>query len=163
VLGLHTDAAIRRFQRFAGLAGDGRVGPATVAALAAPPPQAPPRSFDWPLRAPLSDGFGPRGDRFHAGIDLRAAAGTSVLAAASGEVSFASPYDGYGLLVVIAHGNGLRSFYAHLSQSDVRVGERVRDGQQIGLVGSSGSATGPHLHFELRLRGAAVDPLPALR
>lgn len=161
--GRRTQAALRRFQHFSGLVIDGRAGAATLAALATPPPQAPANSLDWPLRASLSDGFGPRGDRFHAGIDLRAASGTAVSAAGAGDVVLATFYDGYGLLVVIAHASGLRSYYAHLSRVDVRVGERVRAGQQIGLVGATGSATGPHLHFELRLRGAAVDPLPALR
>lgn len=162
-LGRRTLAALRRFQHFSGLVVDGRAGASTLAALAAPPPQAPASSLDWPLRASLSDGFGPRGDRFHAGIDLRAASGTPVAAAGNGEVALAEPYDGYGLLVAIAHGKGLRSYYGHLSRIDVHVGETVAAGQQIGLVGATGSATGPHLHFELRLRGAAVDPLPALR
>jgi murein DD-endopeptidase MepM/ murein hydrolase activator NlpD len=68
---------------------------------------------------------------------------------------------GWGYLVSIAHGNGVRTMYAHLSRIDVRVGARVGAGHQIGLVGSTGHSTGPHLHFEVRVRGAAVDPLPA--
>ena len=70
---------------------------------------------------------------------------------------------GWGLLVTIAHRDGVRSMYAHLSRVDVRLGEAVATGQQVGLVGATGDATGPHLHFELRVRGAAVDPLTALR
>jgi murein DD-endopeptidase MepM/ murein hydrolase activator NlpD len=68
---------------------------------------------------------------------------------------------GWGYLVSIAHGNGIRTMYAHLSRIDVRVGARVAAGHQIGLVGSTGHSTGPHLHFEVRVRGAPVDPLPA--
>jgi len=70
---------------------------------------------------------------------------------------------GYGLLVVLVHTSGVRSMYAHLSSIAVRPGQRVRTGSLLGRVGSTGFATGPHLHFELRLRGAAVNPLPALR
>ena len=70
---------------------------------------------------------------------------------------------GWGFLVSITHGRGVRSMSAHLSRVDVKVGERVRAGQTIGAVGSSGNSTGPHLHFELRIRGAAFDPLTALR
>jgi murein DD-endopeptidase MepM/ murein hydrolase activator NlpD len=69
---------------------------------------------------------------------------------------------GWGYLVAIAHSNGVRTLYAHLSRVSVRVGQRVAAGQRVGRVGASGYATGPHLHFEVRLRGAAVDPLPAL-
>ncbi|HLM93707.1 MAG TPA: M23 family metallopeptidase, partial [Gaiellaceae bacterium] len=70
---------------------------------------------------------------------------------------------GYGRLVVVSHRYGMRSFYAHLKRVTVREDQRVARGTRIGLVGSSGHSTGPHLHFELRRRGAAVDPLPALR
>ncbi|MEO8291330.1 MAG: M23 family metallopeptidase, partial [Gaiellaceae bacterium] len=70
---------------------------------------------------------------------------------------------GYGYLVVIAHRSGVRTFYAHLSSIRVRRGHRVEVGARIGRVGASGRATGPHLHFEVRTRGAAVNPLPALR
>ena len=84
-------------------------------------------------------------------------------AAASGRVSFAGWADGYGLLVVIAHPHGVRTLYAHLSGTSVHVRERVRAGARIGRVGATGDATGPHLHFEVRVRDAAVDPIPALR
>jgi murein DD-endopeptidase MepM/ murein hydrolase activator NlpD len=70
---------------------------------------------------------------------------------------------GYGTLVEVAHGGGVVSMYAHLSLVSVRVGQTVTTGTRVGRVGSSGEATGPHLHFEVRLRGAAVDPLPSLR
>lgn len=163
VMGGHVVAALRRFQRYAGLKVDGRSGQSTLAALAQPPPQAPPGVLDSPLKAPISSTFGPRLDRFHAGIDFAVAGGTSVRAAAAGNVVFAGRGGNFGLLVVIAHSGGLRSYYAHLSRVDVTPGQSVKGGSQLGLSGESGEARGPNLHFELRLRGAAVDPLPALR
>jgi murein DD-endopeptidase MepM/ murein hydrolase activator NlpD len=78
-------------------------------------------------------------------------------------VAYARRRDGWGLLVTIAHRDGVRTMYAHLSRIDVRLGERVRAGERVGRVGATGDATGPHLHFEVRVRGAAVDPLSALR
>ena len=162
-LGNHTDAAIRRFQRWAGLPVDGRAGPTTLAALRTPPAISP-ILLSWPLHAALGDLFGPRGTRFHAGIDLPARAGAAVAAAGPGRVVWAARRQGgWGLLVTVAHSNGVRSMYAHLSRVDVRVGERVRAGSQVGLVGATGHASGPHVHFELRLRGAAIDPMTALR
>jgi peptidoglycan hydrolase-like protein with peptidoglycan-binding domain len=160
--GGRTEAAVRRFQRWARLSVDGRVGPATISALARSPATSPIR-LAWPLQAQTGDGFGPRGAGFHAGLDLPADTGRGVAAAGPGRVSWAGWRDGgWGYLVVIAHRGGVRSMYAHLSRVDVRVGERVSAGFQIGLIGSTGHSTGPHLHFELRLRGAAIDPLTAL-
>lgn len=162
-LGSHTETAIRRFQRWAGLTVDGRAGPATLAALRTPPAISP-ILLSSPLQAAVADLFGPRGRRFHAGIDFPGRAGTAVAAAGPGRVVWAARRrGGWGLLVTVAHSNGVRSMYAHLSRVDVRVGERVAAGSRIGLIGVTGQATGPHLHFELRLRGAAIDPLTALR
>ncbi len=162
-MGEHTVAALRRFQRFAALPVSGQAGQRTLTALAGPPPQAPAGVLDWPVEADISSAFGPRGRGFHPGIDLAVVPGTAVKAAAAGEVVFAGPGAGYGLLVEVAHEGGLVSLYAHLSRIDVVVGERVERHGQVGLSGATGNVTGPHLHFELRLRGAAVDPLPALR
>ena len=127
------------------------------------PRAASPIELAWPIAAPLGDPFGPRGTRFHAGIDLPAGRGDPVTAAGPGRVVWAGwRRGGWGRLVTIAHSHGVRSMYAHLSRVDVRVGDRVVPAARIGLVGASGHASGPHLHFELRLRGATIDPLTAL-
>lgn len=160
--GTHLTGAVKRFQRWAGLGDDGIVGPATVAALHSEHRIAPPR-LAWPITAaPLSGTFGPRGTRFHAGIDLVAAAGVPVHAAGSGRVVWAGVRTGWGLCVIVAHGGGVRTLYAHLSRAEVALGERVATGSTLGRVGATGEATGPHLHFEVRVRGAAIDPLEAL-
>ena len=159
--GARTEAAVRRLQRHAGLAVDGVAGAATVAAVRTPPP-AIGLALVPPLHAFPGDGFGPRGARFHAGLDLPARYGTVVQAARGGRVAFAGFYAGYGNLVTLAHENGVRTIYAHLARIDVALQQRVAVGAPLGLVGATGTATGPHLHFEVRVRGAAVDPRPAL-
>jgi murein DD-endopeptidase MepM/ murein hydrolase activator NlpD len=119
--------------------------------------------FAAPSGVAPGDPFGPRGDMFHTGIDYPAASGTPVGAAGRGCVSSAG-YDagGYGNLVIVQHRAGMTSWYAHLSRISVSPGECVVAGSRIGRVGATGHATGPHLHFELRLRGAAVDPRTGL-
>ncbi len=160
--GAHVARAVRWFQRAQGLRADGVAGHATVARLRATP-RSPAIRLGWPLLAPVGDVFGPRGDRFHSGIDLLAAYGDPVVAAAPGRVTWASPRDGgWGNLVTIAHAGGVRTMYAHLSSIDVHVGEWVAGGTLLGLVGATGDATGPHLHFEVRVGGGAIDPLRAL-
>jgi murein DD-endopeptidase MepM/ murein hydrolase activator NlpD len=160
--GASTDRALRSFERWSGFHPDGRADSSVVAALKAPIPKCP-IVLAAPVAGPVTGVFGPRGHRFHSGIDYPAATGTPVTASASGRVTFAgwSP-GGWGYLVTIDHGGGVRTLYAHLSRVGVRVGQRVATGRRIGRVGASGHATGPHLHFEVRLRGAAVDPLSAL-
>jgi murein DD-endopeptidase MepM/ murein hydrolase activator NlpD len=162
VLGPRGIAALMRFQVWAGLVADGVAGPATLARLHRPPPQSLLR-FARPIAAPMGDRFGPRGSGFHPGIDFPAVYGTPVYAAGRGCVSSAG-YDsgGYGNLVVVAHRFGMTSWYAHLSSIAVRAGTCVVAGTLVGRVGATGFATGPHLHFELRVRGAAVNPLGGL-
>jgi murein DD-endopeptidase MepM/ murein hydrolase activator NlpD len=161
VAGPRFTAALQRFQTWAGLAADGVAGPATIAALGRPPPRSPLR-FRFPVAVPVGDRFGPRGDSFHTGVDFPAPTGTPVAAASAGCVVSASFDDGYGLLVVLRHTLGVTTWYAHLSRIDVRPGACVTAGARLGAVGATGHATGPHLHFEVRVRGAATDPLLAL-
>jgi murein DD-endopeptidase MepM/ murein hydrolase activator NlpD len=161
--GPRTESAVRRFQAWAGLAPDGVAGPSTLAALRTAPP-ASPIPLGLPLDVPMTDLFGPRGNRFHTGLDFPAPAGTPVAAAGPGRVTYAGHLKGgWGLVVTIAHGSGVRTMYAHLAQVDVKLGMRLQGGARIGAVGATGHATGPHLHWEVRLRGAAIDPLTALR
>jgi peptidoglycan hydrolase-like protein with peptidoglycan-binding domain len=159
--GEHLRGAVARFQRFSGLPSDGAAGPATLQALRTPLRAAAPR-LAWPVRVPVGDRFGVRGDRFHAGIDLVAPMRARVGAAAAGRVVWSGTRSGWGLCVVVAHGGGIRTLYAHLLRADVRLGQRVITGTTLGVVGATGDATGPHLHFEVRVRGAAIDPLSAL-
>jgi hypothetical protein len=160
--GPHTKLALERFQRWAGRHVDGVAGPATLRALRGPP-AAPTLPVAWPLQKPVvGDRFGPRGEKFHTGIDIRAPKGTRVYAVRAGKVVFSGWSAGYGFLVVISHGRGECTWYGHLSRIDVRKGVWVDGGVRIGLVGATGDATGPHLHFEVRVRGAAIDPLRAL-
>jgi len=161
VFGPRTSAALGDLQRWAGLGVDDVAGPLTMRALRGPLPVSP-LALEWPVRADVSSGFGPRGERFHEGVDFAAARGTRVVAAAGGVVRFAGWNDGFGKLVVVDHGSGVTTFYAHLSRISVASRRRVRAGDALGRVGTTGEATGPHLHFEVHVRGAAVDPLTAL-
>jgi len=163
VFGPHIDAALRGFQNWAGLAADGVAGPATLGALTSPPPTIP-LPLAWPIIGHvLGDRFGPRGEGWHSGIDLPAPMGTPVYSARSGRVVWAGWRNGgWGFLVIVSHGRGERTMYAHLSRIDVRVGVWVAQGVRVGRVGASGHATGPHLHFEVRIRNASVNPLRAL-
>ena len=114
--------------------------------------------FIWPVNGVITSGFGWRWGRMHEGIDIAASTGTSIRAAASGTVIFAGWMGGYGNLTIIDHGNGLATAYGH--QSAIYVGGgSVSQGTVIGAVGSTGNSTGPHLHFEVRVNGSAVDPM----
>ena len=161
--GDHSVQALEKFQRWAHLPVDRVVGSGVLAALRKPPPTCP-IALRPPLRSEYTDVFGPRGDRFHTGVDYPAASGTPVSAAAPGRVTWAGDLGaGWGIVVTITHAKGVHTMYAHLSRVGVRVGQRVATGQTIGAVGATGHASGPHVHFEVRLRGAAVDPLTGLR
>lgn len=119
----------------------------------------------WPASGPKTSNFGWRTHpifgtrRFHAGIDIGAGSGASIYAADSGTVVSAGSRGGYGNTIVIDHGNGMATLYAHQSSFAVSSGASVSRGQVIGYVGSTGYSTGPHLHFEVRIDGAAVDPM----
>ncbi|HEU4943413.1 MAG TPA: peptidoglycan DD-metalloendopeptidase family protein [Gaiellaceae bacterium] len=112
----------------------------------------------WPVGGPVVSGFGWRWGRMHEGIDIAAGYGTPIRAAASGNVIYAGWMGGYGNLIIIDHGNGLATAYAHQS-SFVVGGGAVSQGQTIGYVGCTGHCFGPHLHFEVRVNGSPVDPL----
>jgi murein DD-endopeptidase MepM/ murein hydrolase activator NlpD len=115
-----------------------------------------------------SSRFGYRSDpitgekRLHKGMDFRAKYGVDVFASASGTVIFAGVSGGYGNLIQIKHPNDYITFYGHLSQIFVHQGQRVHRGQRIGKVGATGRVTGPHLHFEIRKNGKAINPLPLI-
>ena len=113
----------------------------------------------WPVQGAVTSGFGMRWGRMHDGIDIAVPTGTPVHAAAAGIVIYASWMTGYGNLVVIDHGNGLATAYAHNSSLVVTVGQHVEQGRTISLSGSTGNSTGPHVHFEVRVNGVPVDPL----
>jgi len=116
----------------------------------------------------ISSGFGYRRDPFtgaaamHAGLDFRGGYGAPIHAAAKGRVSFVGRRSGYGKVVEISHGNGLMTRYAHMSKWKAKVGQDVEAGDVIGAIGSTGRSTGPHLHFEVRINGRAVNPRPFL-
>ena len=120
----------------------------------------------WPLRGRKTSGYGPRGRKVHEGIDIAAPRGTPVVASAQGKVVYSgNGMRGYGKVVVVKHANDLSTVYAHNSALLVRMGDSVGQGQTIAKVGSTGWATGPHLHFEIRRRGVPEDPkvhLPGL-
>jgi murein DD-endopeptidase MepM/ murein hydrolase activator NlpD len=128
--------------------------------------------LSWPLagrgRSSITSGFGQRtdpvygGGEFHKGVDIDGAREERVLAAAPGEVVFAGKMSGFGTVVMIDHGGRLITVYAHLSRAVVKLEDMVERGKVIGYVGSSGKATGTHLHFEVRYKGVSVDPLEYL-
>jgi septal ring factor EnvC (AmiA/AmiB activator) len=114
--------------------------------------------FAWPMCAPVTSEYGPRWGRLHAGIDQGASTGTPIGASKAGTVIFAGWQGGYGNLTLIDHHDGVVTAYAHQSRFAVSSGARVSQGQTIGYVGNTGNSTGPHLHFETRVNGSAVNP-----
>ncbi len=113
----------------------------------------------WPVSGPVTSGFGPRWGRMHEGIDIAVPTGTPVRASAPGTVIHADWLGGYGLLVVVDHGGGLSTAYAHNSSLASGVGTSVGRGDVIAYSGNTGNSSGPHVHFEVRVGGAAVDPM----
>ena len=122
-------------------------------------------SFSYPVRAPITSPFGPRrhpifGVRsMHSGIDLAAPYGTPIKASEGGVVIYSGWYGGYGKVVILDHAKGFSTLYAHLSSTKVTVGARVKQGEVVGFEGSTGYATGPHLHFEVREQGKPKNPV----
>jgi len=119
----------------------------------------------WPVSGKLESGmggrrnpFGGRGFEYHEGQDIDASYGTPVMVAAGGTITIAGRQRGYGNVIYVDHGAGLSTRYGHLSEIDVKIGQTVTRGQTIGLVGSTGRSTGPHLHYEVRINNQPVDP-----
>jgi murein DD-endopeptidase MepM/ murein hydrolase activator NlpD len=104
------------------------------------------------------DPFSGEDQEFHKGVDISAIAGTPIRVTADGIVGFADMFSGYGRLVVINHGSGIETWYAHLSRFYVHTGQEVRRGDFLGAVGSSGRTTAPHLHYEVRVNGRPTNP-----
>ncbi|MFN3428474.1 MAG: peptidoglycan DD-metalloendopeptidase family protein [Candidatus Sericytochromatia bacterium] len=131
-------------------------------------PSAPSGKLSLPVHGRFSSPYGMRKHpvtgqhKLHTGLDIAAATGTPVKVPRSGTVTFAGWSGGYGNYVVIDHGNGLQTAYAHLSAINVRKGQSVSAGSQLGKVGSTGMSTGPHLHFEVKRNGQFVDPKTVL-
>ncbi len=115
--------------------------------------------FVWPVHGVLTSSFGWRWGRMHEGIDIAVGSGTPVVSSAAGTVIVAGWMGGYGNLVVVDHGNGIATAYGHNTSVAVGVGQSVGQGQVIAYSGNTGNSTGPHVHFEVRVNGAAVDPL----
>jgi murein DD-endopeptidase MepM/ murein hydrolase activator NlpD len=162
--------------RSLGATGGAGAGPVAAHPLPSPLPGPASRGGALPATAPidpaharLTSAFGSRTDPFtglpaeHRGVDYGAPEGTPIVAAAPGRVVSAGPRGGYGNAVEIDHGNGLVTLYAHAAELSVAPGETVEAGQRIATVGETGRATGPHLHFEARLGGRAVDPAKVLK
>jgi murein DD-endopeptidase MepM/ murein hydrolase activator NlpD len=122
-------------------------------------------AFEKPVRGRLTSRYGYRRDpftgkrSFHTGIDIANRAGSKIYAASSGRVIYTGSREGYGHTIIIEHNFGYRTYYAHLSEIRVTKGKAIRKGEVIGLIGSSGRSTGPHLHFEVWLRNRLIDPL----
>jgi murein DD-endopeptidase MepM/ murein hydrolase activator NlpD len=118
----------------------------------------------WPVKGWLTAGFGYRRSPFtglrqmHEGVDISNSVGTRVIAPADGMVSYAGPLGGFGNVVSIDHGHNISTFYAHLQQHKVSQGQRIKRGDLIALVGTTGRATGPHLHYEIQVNGSPVNP-----
>ncbi|WP_241154353.1 M23 family metallopeptidase [Staphylospora marina] len=122
-----------------------------------------------PTNFRITSKFGPRWGRIHTGLDFACQGGvTPIVASKSGRVAaslFGTPgsgFFGYGEVVLVDHGGGVQTLYAHMTQRNVNVGDQVAQGQQLGICGSTGNSTGPHLHFEVRINGGRFDPLPFL-
>jgi murein DD-endopeptidase MepM/ murein hydrolase activator NlpD len=127
------------------------------------------RPTGWPVKGWISSGFGERNspltgkEGFHTGVDIANDMGSPIHATADGEVAYAGWEGGYGKLVIVRHGNGYATYYGHLSELRTSVGKPIKRGDVVGLMGATGNTTGPHLHYEVRVFGAAVNPVKYLQ
>lgn len=123
----------------------------------------------WPVHGRLTSFYGQRLDpfdghgSFHSGIDIAVPVGTPVISTAGGQVKFADMYAGYGRLLVIDHGNGLETYYGHLSRFNVIPGQRIARGEIVAFSGQTGRSTSPHVHYEVRMSGSPINPYPYLK
>ena len=124
-----------------------------------PPPVTDPSTFAKPATGGIMSAFGRRGGRRHDGVDIDAPYGAPIVAAQSGTVTLAGWKNGYGQTVIINHGHGLSTLYAHESKLVVRAGQFVSQGQLIGYVGATGRVTAPHLHYEVHVNGVPRNPV----
>lgn len=120
------------------------------------------KGFIWPLNGSVTSYYGPRWGRMHTGIDIDGYYGQPIVAAKEGQVVLASYYSGYGNAVIIDHGGGYSTLYAHMSEFNTSTGDWIEQGDVVGYVGCTGSCTGDHVHFEVRVNGGHVDPMPYL-
>lgn len=120
------------------------------------------QGFIWPLNGPITSYYGERWGRMHTGIDIDGYTGQPIVASKAGKVILSSYYSGYGNAVVVDHGGGFATLYAHMSDYNTSVGAYVEQGQVVGYVGCTGSCTGDHLHFEVRVNGSPQDPMKYL-
>lgn len=121
--------------------------------------------FEWPADGTITSPFGIDGYRWHSGLDIGILRSMTVRAAVPGRVvhtGYVPGYEGYGNVIIVELGDGLTALYAHLAGSSVRAGQYVVAGQRLGTAGCTGWCSGTHLHFELRYRGQAFDPLPLM-
>ena len=116
----------------------------------------------WPANGPITSGFGYRWGRLHAGIDIGVGIGTPIRAAKAGTVIYSSWMSGYGNVIIIDHGGGFSTLYAHQSRLVAGDGQQVAQGQLVGYSGNTGDSTGPHLHFETRVNGNPQNPMQYL-
>jgi murein DD-endopeptidase MepM/ murein hydrolase activator NlpD len=139
---------------------------AVAQVLTTPPPPVPvvaaPTPFIWPAKGPITSPFGRRWGRAHTGIDIDAPTGSAIIAAQAGTVTLAGWKNGYGNTVIVDHGHGISTLYAHQSRLGVRTGQHVDQGQYLGNVGATGNVTAAHLHYEVLVGGVPRNPMPWL-
>lgn len=158
-----TKAAALGFARFAGIADRCHAHPSLFQALRRSKDQHSPLRLGWPLDGPVTRSFGIHGARLKTGIEVGVPFGTAIAAAHDGRVIFAGHKSSLGLVVMLKHSRGVVTVYGHLARIDARLGDTIPEGALLGLVGKTGRTDVPSLYFEVRVRGAAIDPLSALR